>query len=382
VSTSVTELLSGALADRALAHAESLARDLLEAPSSHPRALAERALVRACLARLHPESDHEARAIEDALAAAEGLDGADLPFWLHGGRVGVAFLVARALEMVGHEEEPAIFEAIDRRLERGFRRSPWRAQFDLISGLVGYGIYALSRSLNDAAEQIVARLVELAEPQSVGFAWRTPPNLMLEERAKENPNGLLDLGVAHGVAGVIAFLAEAEAEGISAAKPVLDGAVEWMLSQRLPREELGCFSSWISAGQTERAARSAWCYGAPGIAATLLRAARHRGEARWEAEAIDIAKSVARRPIADARILDPYLCHGAAGVGHLYARMFVTTGDPELEAIARDQVARSLDLPLDEDRSFLSGRTGLILALFSAAAPITSDWDRLLLLDG
>ena len=77
-----------------------------------------------------------------------------------------------------------------------------------------------------------------------------------------------------------------------------------------------------------RPARTAWCYGDPGIAAALLLAGRAMDEPAWEREALDLARTVARRPAGNCGVNDAGLCHGAAGLGHLLNRFYQATGDP------------------------------------------------------
>src|SRR5262249_23723414 len=51
-------------------------------------------------------------------------------------------------------------------------QSPWRGEYDLIEGLVGFGVYALERLPRPGAtaclERLVDRLAETAEPQGNG----------------------------------------------------------------------------------------------------------------------------------------------------------------------------------------------------------------------
>src|SRR5204863_4459293 len=61
-------------------------------------------------------------------------------------------------------------------------------------------------------------------------------------------------------------------------------------------------------------------------AAALLRAARCVGETRWEREAIAIAEGAALVRGDDAGVVDVGLCHGSAGVAHIFHRMYRATG--------------------------------------------------------
>ncbi|HEX2223156.1 MAG TPA: lanthionine synthetase LanC family protein, partial [Thermoanaerobaculia bacterium] len=149
--------------------------------------------------------------------------------------------------------------------------------------------------------------------------------------------------------------------------------------------------------------RLAWCYGDPGLAVTLLVAARGAGVPEWEKAAVDTAVSAAARPYELSRIRDAGLCHGSAGIAHLFNRLYQATGEPRLAEAARfwfdwtlefrqpgNGVAgfRSWNTDTDGgqmwrgDAGFLEGAAGVGLALLAATSPIEPEWDRLLLAGG
>ena len=96
------------------------------------------------------------------------------------------------------------------------------------------------------------------------------------------------------------------------------------------------------------------------------------------------------------------LCHGAAGVAHLFNRMFQATGEAWLAQAARRWFAQVFQLQhsgsgiagyqshVDSDATpggswrtepgLLTGTAGLALALLAAATEIEPEWDRALLL--
>ena len=95
------------------------------------------------------------------------------------------------------------------------------------------------------------------------------------------------------------------------------------------------------------------------------------------------------------------LCHGAAGIAHLFNRLYQDTGDDELADGARRWytlllAARTADRgvggfmawqPASDGRmgwaavpGFLSGSAGIAMALLAATTPLAPDWDRILLL--
>ena len=152
-------------------------------------------------------------------------------------------------------------------------------------------------------------------------------------------------------------------------------------------------------------ARLAWCYGDPGISLALLSAARAAGEPEWERQAVAVARAAATRPRDEGGVVDGGLCHGAAGLAHLYNRLFQATRDPFFKTEALAWIERLLALrrpgegiagwqawrPIGEitgpdpelgwvaDPGFLTGAAGIGLALLGAISPVEPAWDRVLL---
>jgi hypothetical protein len=286
------------------------------------------------------------------------------------------------------------------------RQSPWKRDYDLISGLVGYGVYALERLPRPGAKEcldlVLARLSESAERRGAGITWFTPSEQLSPEALGMCPDGYYNLGVSHGVPGIVALLGEVQAAGFGGGEvhELLDGAMAWLLDQKLPPESLSIFPYHVAVGVEPRSSRLAWCYGDLGIAAALLGTARRRSEPRWEREALDLGRHAAAWPLDQAGIKDAGLCHGAAGVAHLFNRLYQASGDPLLAGAARDWFERALamrrsgegiagflswdagerdEMGWQSDPGFLLGAAGIALALLAATTPVEPAWDRVLL---
>jgi hypothetical protein len=292
------------------------------------------------------------------------------------------------------------------------RMQPWPHDYDLISGLVGMGVYALERLPRPAARQcleaILDRLDERAEHGPDGTTWHTPPAHLPPHQLVQHPGGYYNLGLAHGVPGVIGLLGAMWAADVARPRvaPLLAQAVAWLLSRALP-PGLGARYDWAEGpGPRDAAAtptRSAWCYGDPGVTAALLLAGRATGNARWIEEARALALGIAARPEAAAGVVDAGLCHGGAGLGHVLHRLYRGTGEPALAQAARAWLARALDMRAPEatpnvagfrarsadaqgtmcweaDPGLLTGAAGVALALLAGLGHAPPDWDRVLLL--
>jgi len=319
---------------------------------------------------------------------------------LYDGFTGIAWAI-ELLEGVLFEESDAGDDPIGESLLQVLgRETPFeRGQFDLIGGLCGYGIYAFHALPRPAArrclELLVQRLIEIGEPVDGGFSWFTPPDDMPDWQLEEAPNGKFNLGVSHGVAAVVAMLGMCAGAGVMTdeQRAILDRAVDWLLAQKQDGETW-CFANSMIEGQTPVRDRLAWCYGDPGIAGALFTAARHTGNARWEAAALDIARTAARRPMEDSQIVDAGLCHGSAGLAHLFNRYYQASNDPLLAEAARAWFRYTVDLQrpgaglggykffMDlqwvPDGGWLAGLSGVGLGLLGGVSSLEPAWDQFL----
>jgi hypothetical protein len=323
------------------------------------------------------------------------------------GFAGIAWaaeLVDRLLDPDAEDRNEAVDDALLRLLSRA---NLWPAPHDLVVGVTGLGVYALERCprplATECLHRVVERLRESAQHDEHGFYWWTPPAGMLNREAQEQyPSGRADLGVAHGVTGAIAILGSICGVGVqrTTARPLLEGAVRWLLAHSVPTEAGPTFPIWVAPGFQPAPARCAWCYGDPGIAAALLVAARGVGAAGWEQAAVALACRAAERPAAETGVVDASFCHGAAGLAHLYNRMYQATGEPKLGRAALYWLERTLDFyrlargnggswvegskdPTEEGPwtgiDLVDGAAGVALVLLAATTPVEPVWDRMFL---
>jgi lantibiotic modifying enzyme len=322
---------------------------------------------------------------------------------LFAGAAGVGWAASHVTRMLGLEAKSLNpTTQINRALLTRLARSPWCAAFDLVSGLVGYGVYALeclpTPGARECLEGVVSRLAELAIHTPEGVTWHTGPELLPDHQRRQSPDGHHNLGVAHGVPGVLVVLALSAAAGVAGPRAAVmaSGAVDWVLAQRLDDTYPPRLPYWRNTdGSTTAPARTAWCYGDPGVAMAVLVAARALGVAAWEAEATGLARAAALRAPEDPGVTDAWLCHGSAGLAHVFNRMSQATGDGQIGEAARYWFARTLDLrepgsggflryptqdPWEgESSSLITGATGVALALLAAATAMPPSWDRTLL---
>jgi hypothetical protein len=424
-------LVTGELAASALEAIEAIAAELCAVAPAPPPGLdaAEAALWHAALASgdagralffayldFHcqatcddagaPPDDPAARAIELLDRAVDGLEAGRPHTGLFAGLPGIAWV---AEHLRGHlfAQEAEAGDRVDEVVLGWLSRLRWEGDHDLLGGLAGLGVYALERLPQPAAirslELVVERLAANAERTAEGVAWFTPPERLPAARRRDRPHGCYDLGTAHGAAGVAALLGAACHAGVAAGRalPLLGEAVGWLLSHQASNRPEGRFPHFIAPGSEARGSRLAWCYGDLGIAASLAVAGEGARRPDWQNAAFEIACAAAGRSPASSGVVDAGLCHGAAGVAHLFNRLYQASGEASLGEAARRWLGQALALRRPEcgaggfrtweadsegsggwydDAGFLTGIAGIGLALLAAVSPVEPAWDRALLL--
>ncbi len=422
-------IVDGSMAEQARAAARAIfdalpdhvpSRDVEAEPRSWQ--YAQMALAHAYGAKALDDATYAKRA-EGFLDRAQGalLEEGDAAVSLYCGVAGVALCAADAARNLG---APIALDELDEVIENYVGAERWAGPYDLVSGLVGLGVYALGRlpGSKQTLAAVLRHLAALAERRAPADSVEGPRGDVASGRdeaqagAASCDEGLLwpvprgdgggmryDLGIAHGAPGAIALAAHCLAAGVETERSehLVRGALRGLRGQRLPASAASAYPYFTGAGIEPTATKPAWCYGDPGVAIALLAAARALRSPSLEGEAIALARRAAARDPAESKIFDAGLCHGTLGTAHLLNRLYQATGDESLGAGARAWFERGLAMRCEgrgvggyafyyapdgkttqwvDDPTFLSGAAGVALALLAFASDAEPTWDRLLLL--
>ncbi|HEY5937046.1 MAG TPA: lanthionine synthetase C family protein [Kofleriaceae bacterium] len=378
--------------------------DSLAAGHGEPCRPADLALFWAYVAGSFDDAESHYDSAMDALVAATPNE---RHLSLYGGLAGVGWVLAHVSEDGAADH---FLDAVDDGLLTILDAPQWDASYDLISGLVGFGVYFLERLEHldtDKPRRGLARIVEhlyrTREETAGGVSWFTRVELLPEWQRAVSPRGHYNCGVAHGVPGVIGLLGKiaARPDAPPHARELCLAASTWLEAQRLPTRSPGWYPARALRDEVEReATRAAWCYGDPGIAvvrwATALRLETPVDSA------IALARHCALRDPEACGVVDPGFCHGAAGLGHLFNRFYQASGEPLFRTAARSWFERALTMRRPEGvagfaaftsrfehqdarwvpaTSLLEGAAGIALALLAACESTEPAWDRLFLSD-
>jgi len=396
--------LNGAWYEAARAIVERIAEDLARPASREPgdanvvEAESAAALFFGYLAAETREQRWADQCLRHLDAAMDAVGATEPVAALFGGFVGVAWIAEHLAQRGVLAGESDVTDAVSDELVSLLAADAWRGRFDLISGLVGIGVYGLEVRQEETQRKIVGRVVHhlerLAEAEGNGITWRTSPRHRSPYALTQNADGHVDLGVAHGVPGVLALLARAHARGFSTTQTpsLVRNGLRWTLAQRLGD---GTLPHQVAVDLPPAGARTAWCYGNPGVAAALTIAARAMGDGEAQLAAQAMGRRAATVEFEASGVWDHGFCHGSSGIAHTFRRLFLSTGDDTFEEAARHWYARTIDgvnptageipyLPYTPDvmshpRRLLTGTPGVGLALLAATSDLEPAWDRLVL---
>lgn len=336
------------------------------------------------------------------------LDDGDLNTSLTGGITGIAWLLhhlqtpfldlQEVINVDASDLHPVICDSVLRDIAA--------ASDDPLHGYIGKATYLAGQPSSKKRNTVLTAIVRDLETRAIRLAngqitWRSGIN------AQKTTNEFYDLGIAHGVSGILLCLIRLHQAGIEQERTaaLIRGGIAWLQAQQQPD---GTFPSTIESGENIGCGRLAWCYGELCVA----RAFTAYGHA-FDPVFLELGKNItlhaATLDKATGDIMhsetdiDICLCHGAAGMAHIFQSLhhhFPDAGiqstvhswtEQTLEQVAknlaagtfygnREMLYRTIGNEL-ADKGLLYGYTGVGLALMSAVGdPRYAAWNELLLL--
>ncbi|MEU8568022.1 lanthionine synthetase C family protein [Streptomyces pathocidini] len=284
------------------------------------------------------------------------------------------------------------------------------ADYDLLYGLTGMGVYFLAEAPegSDSLGEVVSALTRLQGTRKVN-GRQVPAWCVTSAPAAEDAQGFLNLGMAHGISGPLAFLSVVLLSGQE--YPGLREAVErlaaWLLGRRGTSPEGG--TAWPRFLQVDEHGRTSpgtpftqlsWCYGDVSVGNAVRLAGRALGREDWTSLATRALLTACGGPPPGEPLRDAALCHGWSGLLALVLRGAEDApGDAGAELVAEHLAERVLehydpstpfgfqaDLgtlnPRQDDPGFLMGAAGIALALhaYGTGGTPRTGWDAALLL--
>lgn len=234
---------------------------------------------------------------------------------LHFGEAGVAVAITEAIAggLIERNSEIDAFlvQALSGKLD-------WH---DITHGAAGQGVAALycgARLQDETLLNLAHRCAEyLIQTQKDDGSWSAPPGV-------DNMSGQTMTGFAHGVSGIVYFLAEyAHHFGSEDAERAWLSGADWLFAGAMLSDDEQALEWYHSDAHQEK--WKWWCHGAPGIALTFLRLyelTQNEAYAEIATHALQV------HPI-DIKYRNLSQCHGLSGLGDIYLEAARVLGDEQ-----------------------------------------------------
>lgn len=291
---------------------------------------------------------------------------------------------------------------IDELLISSIKRDVALRRYDYFTGLIGKGLYFLERLEFDKSKthyllSISNELMSLKENNIC--AWQD--NYAINRKPSENV--AFNLGLAHGNPSILYFLTKvwhtSDAKNNELLKTIGDLS-NWLRNQEICNSGRCFYPNYIidenSYPNQFSGFNLGWCYGDLGVLTSLLQYAIAVDDKELKGYCIFRAKEISNN-IVEYLPIDSGLCHGLAGVAVIYQRLFHYTNEDSFHQTSEFLFSEMLKsakfsdglagfkshIGNDEwvsDFSFLTGVSGIGLAMLSMLHENNRKWDRILLL--
>lgn len=290
--------------------------------------------------------------------------------------------------------------------------------YDTIQGLSGILNYMLINDLNKTCfmkqiKDILRYFVKLSKKYNykkfdVPYWHISAKNLFLQEERDIFPDGVINLGVSHGISGPLIVMSKAFNSNIQVSglrEAIL--SISELLTSNLDTKH----KNWPSMIDIRKLnnkktifedSRDAWCYGRPGVAYSLLKAS----QALKNKKILNIACETMEAAIdSEIGLISPTFCHGYIGVSYIYKKFYENTkieafnleskrlmnetisfydeklpfGFPNWEHNTNDQ--NQQEMKMINTIGILDGVTGVLLPILSMLGNKETNWDAVFLLD-
>jgi lantibiotic modifying enzyme len=236
----------------------------------------------------------------------------------------------------------------------------------------------------------------MAVKDEFGIRW------ISEITGKDGAKQIYDISLSHGSAAIVAFLSncvKSKYNYPNLTETMLSGSIRYILHQK-QENNAALFPGFCSINEkpnTNNFSRLSWCYGDMGIGLAIWQAGEALKDEKLKQEAIEIyLNSTKRRTPEETGDVNVGICHGSAGLAHMYNRMYWNTKMPEFKKAANYWIEETLKLTKfgdsyvefksgvedewDNDFGFLGGISGIGLALLSHISNEEPTWDKALLM--
>ena len=271
-----------------------------------------------------------------------------------------------------------------------------RGNFDFLHGAMGVALYFVKRNRQDYLSYMLKTLANIAIWDGDRAKWQSV--IKHEEGIKG-----FNIALSHGSSSIALVLCKAlQILPNEELKALLKGAVTYILDQEIPVKQYGSFFPGFSKESQPDISKTrlAWCYGDLGVALAICQSGMMLKNDSWIDKGMEVLlHSANRRGLLENMVKDAGICHGSAGVAHIFNRLYRNTKRAVFKEAAQYWVIETLKMARFKDgyagyktwhtedyggwqnsKTLLEGIAGIGLCLLSFVMHEDPAWDECLLL--
>lgn len=272
---------------------------------------------------------------------------------------------------------------------------------DFLHGGLGCAYYLINRAkynpnVKNDLNDIINNLLDISHLTEKGYRYWNESSFI-----KDKTN-MVNLGLAHGQASKIVFFSkifESKLFDEVFIKEILLSAVDYLLSYKRDNSCMALFPNYAE-DNPDKFYRLSWCYSDLGISIALWQAGLALQDKGIKQEAVEICLHTTKRKTPkETGVVDAGICHGTAGIAHIYNRMYRSTKKIEFKEATNYWINETLKMSKFSDGlagyktyrtpefggwqnryGLLDGIAGIGLVLKSYVDDDEPTWDSCLLL--
>jgi len=352
------------------------------------------ALFLAYYAKFTDEQKYLDRAVEAIQFSMESFIQEAPVFTLAGGWAGMGWTLAH-FQQEGFMDVDIneLFEDIHPFMEKTVRKNIDAGIYDFLHGGIGIGHYYLENKTAPNRDEILQYIAQKLQELSYQNNEFQP---LQEQVFHERPAFTYNLGIAHGIPGILAFLALLQQHGFYTAKTTicLKAGAAWMLQQKLEKKETSVFPKKMIAGKPQgMPSFLGWCYGDLSVSSALYQVGNLLSDTYIVDQSLVVAQLGAFRSKGLSGVDNPYFCHGSAGVAYIFKQFADKTDSffykkaadfwlqETIEYFDTEEYVDFFDRELENlERSLLAGVAGIGMVLMAFLKEDKGEWKRAFLL--
>ena len=200
--------------------------------------------------------------------------------------------------------------------------------YDLLRGATGIVVYLINYNFNlTYIEKYIDSLYNDAVWIENNKCYWVFYSFNEKKKKLEYRDDIINLGLAHGIGGIISVLAELYKKGVKKeiCSTLINGAINYLNTVENSDKKSQFCGIIYKGDEKQNSSRLGWCYGDSSLGLSILKAGVYSNNESWIDYGNKICLKSTERTIENSDLDEHGICHGYFGTMHIYNRLYEIT---------------------------------------------------------